>query len=185
MPDRMTLVHRLAAALTAVVVLVVVGALAGVVWWWVWTPPTGVVLDERWVLDAQGLARDFDGTAWYVVVASVAGLVGGLVVTWRTRSEEVTVLAAVVVGAVLAGWVMYQVGHALGPADPQVLAQGRADLTALPGDLRVAGADPDPSPVGRGASVFLAFPAGALSAAAAVFLMTERRGRASAVRPLR
>jgi hypothetical protein len=181
----MSLVRRLSVALTAVVVLVVVGALAGIVWWWVWTPPTGVVLDERWVLDAQGLARDFDGTGWYVVIAVLAGLVGGLVVTWPSRGDEVTLLAAVAVGALLAGWVMYQVGHALGPADPQVLAKGRVDLTPLPGDLRVAGADRGADLLGPGASVFVAFPGGALSAAAAVFLMTERRGRAPAVRPLR
>lgn len=180
MPDRLTGGRGFAEALAAVVVLVALGALAGVVWWWIWTPPSGVVIEERWVLDAQGLAQDFDGTAWYVVVAALSGLVGGVAVTWPTRGRELRVLAAVLVGSVVGGWVMYQVGHALGPADPQVLAQGREDLTPLPGELRVGGADTDPSPFGPGSSAFVAFPSGALSAAAAVFLMTERRGTRSA-----
>lgn len=154
----------------------VAGALAGVVWVWVWTPPSGVVIDGRWVHDPVGLSQDFAGTGWYVVVAAVAGLLTALAVSWWSRHELVT-LGATVLGAVLAGWVMFQVGHALGPEDPQVLAQGRVDLTALPGELEVAGAEDGPPLPRPGSSAFVAFPAGALAALAAVFLTTDRRGR--------
>jgi uncharacterized membrane protein YeaQ/YmgE (transglycosylase-associated protein family) len=165
--------------LVTLVVLAALAVVAGVVWWWVWTPPTGVVVDQRWVLDAQGLAREFDATAWYVVIAAVAGLLGGLVVSWQARGGELLTLGALAVGSVLAGWLMHQVGHALGPPDPQTLAQGRADMTPLPGSLRVGGEGAGPAWAGPGASAFVAFPAGAVSAAAAVFLMTDRPRRRS------
>ena len=86
----------------------VAGAVAGVVWVWVWTPPSGVVLDGRWVHDPVGLSQDFAGTGWYVVVAAVAGLLTALAVSCWSRRELVT-LGATVLGAVLACWVMFNV----------------------------------------------------------------------------
>lgn len=162
--------------LVIVVVLGLVGVLAGVVWEWVWSPPTGVVFRDRWVLQPSGPDVGFAGTGWYVVVASLAGLLAAAAIGWLARRDEVATLVAVVIGSVLAGWLMLVVGHALGPADPQVLAVGKDDFTALPSDLRVAGDEPL---LGLGSSPFVAFPAGALVGLAVVFLMSRGRGTVS------
>ena len=71
MPDRLTasaLVPILRQVVVSVVLLVAAGALAGVVWVWLWTPPTGVVVDHRWVQDETGLRGDFSATGSYVAV---------------------------------------------------------------------------------------------------------------------
>ena len=159
--------------LAIVVVMGLVGVLAGVVWEWVWNPPTGVVFKDRWVLQPSGPDFGFSATGWYVVVASLAGLVAAATIGWLVRRDEVATLVGVALGAVLAGWLMLVVGHALGPADPQVLAAGRDDFTSLPSDLRVAG---DDQPLlGLGSSAFVAFPSGALIGLAVVFLMSRGR----------
>lgn len=146
------------------VVCAVAGALAGVVWEWVWTPPVGVVIHHQWLLGLSGLRAEFSATGLYVVVASVAGLlVGALCGLFLDRAELVT-LAAVLVGAVLAGWVMVQVGQALGPPDPRRLAETAAERTRLPSDLRLAGKSP-----------YVAFPAGATLGLAVVLLGMSKR----------
>ena len=73
-------------------------------------------------------------------------------------------LAAVLVGAVLAGWVMVQVGQALGPPDPRQLAKTAPERTRLPSDLRIAGKSP-----------YVAFPAGATLGLAVVLLWLSKR----------
>jgi hypothetical protein len=151
-------------AAIAIVAFAVVGALAGVVWEWLWTPPNGVVVDHKWFVDLSGLREEFSGTGLYVVVASVAGLVtGSLCGLFLDRAELVT-LAAVVVGAALAGWVMVQVGHALGPSDPQELAKTASNRTPLPGDLGIVGN-----------SAYISFPAGAVLGLGPVLLVLSRR----------
>jgi hypothetical protein len=147
-----------------VVAFAAVGALAGVVWEWLWTPPVGVVVDQEWLLGLTGLRAEFSATGVYVLVASVAGLlVGALCGLFLDRAELVT-LVAVLVGAVLAGWVMVQVGQALGPPDPRELAETARNGTRLPSDLTIAGASP-----------YVAFPAGATLGLAVVLLgMTKR-----------
>ena len=140
------------------------GALAGVVWEWLWTPPIGVVVDEKWLLDLDGLRAEFSGTGIYVLVASAAGLVTGTVCgVYLDRSELVT-LAAVLAGAAVAGWVMAQVGPALGPPDPRELARGAADGTRLPSQLGIAGWSP-----------YVAFPTGATLGLAVVLLGLRKR----------
>ena len=69
-------------------------------------------------------------------------------------------LAAVAVGSALAGLLMAVTGNALGPEDPRPQAAGKPDFTAEVADLRVEGWSP-----------YVAFPAGALTALAASFLL--------------
>jgi hypothetical protein len=147
-----------------VVACVAVGAVAAVVWEWLWTPPVGMVVDHRWLLGLSGLRAEFSATGLYVVVATVAGLlVGALCGLFLDRAELVT-LAAVVVGAALAGWVMVQVGHVLGPSDPRELAETARNGTRLPSDLRIVGTSP-----------YIAFPAGATLGLAVLFLGLGKR----------
>lgn len=145
--------------LLAVAVLAGAGALAGVVWEWVWTAPVGVVVNHQWVAeDEAGLRGQFSGTGWYVVVATGAGLVAGALVALFLDRSPVVTLVAVVVGSALGAWVMIEVGAAMGPADPHVLALAAKDGTHLPGRLEVTGRSP-----------WIAMPAGALVALALVF----------------
>ena len=129
-----------------------VGAIAGVVWEWLWTPPLGIVYRGQWILEPSGPDYAFSGTGWYVVVALAAGLLTALALGWVLVSGEITTLVAAVVGSVLAGWLMFTVGHSLGPPDPRPLAAAKDDLERLPSDLRVAVKDPDSSPTTRGPS---------------------------------
>lgn len=143
----------------------VLGALCGVLWERVWQPPSGLVVHDRWVLQPAGPDYSFAGTGWYVVIGAAAGLLTAVLIAALLRGRELATLAGICLGALLAGAVMYAVGHALGPADPQALAVGRPDFTELPGDLRLAGA-----------SAYAAFPGGALLGACLVFLLTRGRG---------
>jgi hypothetical protein len=140
------------------------GALAGVVWEWLWKPPTGVVLDHRWLQDEAGLRGDFAGTGSYVLVAAVTGLLVAAALALVFDRAELVTLVTVLVGAYLAGWLMYHVGLALGPVDPQDLARTAPDNTHLPGKLIVSGASPE-----------RAFPAGALVGLVIVFFGLSRR----------
>jgi hypothetical protein len=147
-----------------VVAFAVSGVLAAVVWEWLWTPPVGMVVDHKWLLGLAGLRAEFSGTGLYVVVAAVAGLLmGALCGLFLDRAELVT-LTAVVVGAVLAGWVMVQVGHVLGPSDPRSLAESASNGTRLPSDLRIVGTSP-----------YVAYPAGATLGLAVVLLGITKR----------
>lgn len=151
-------------AAIAVVAFAVAGAVAGVVWEWLWTPPVGVVVDHKWLMGLAGLRAEFSATGVYVVVASVAGLLTAVLCALFLDRAELVTLVAVVVGAVLAGWVMVQVGQALGPADPRELAETARDGTRLPSDLRIVGKSP-----------YVAFPAGATLGLAVVLLGLTKR----------
>jgi uncharacterized membrane protein YeaQ/YmgE (transglycosylase-associated protein family) len=151
----------------AVVVFAAVGALAGVVWHWVWTPAVGVVVDHAWVAeDEAGLRGQFSSTGWYVVVATVAGLVAGALVALLLDRVPLLTLLAVIVGSVVGTWVMLQVGGALGPADPVRLALTAKQGTHLPDQLDVSRRSP-----------WIAMPGGALLGLTFVFFGLSARAR--------
>ena len=141
------------------VVFAIAGILAGVVWERLWTPSSGLVVDNTWYLDADGVQDDFSGTGLYVLVALAAGALLGLGTGLATRGLELVTLAAVALGSVTAAWVMLLTGTSLGPPDPRPLADGREDYTAISSDLRVVGKAP-----------YVALPAGALTTLAACFI---------------
>ena len=157
-------------ALVVLVTFAVGGVVAGFVWHALWTPPTGLYLDETWHVDAEGAPRDVAGTGLYVVVAAGAGIVLGFAVALLTRGQEIVTLAAVTVGSALAGVLMAVTGHALGPDDPRPQAAGKPDFTAEVADLRVEGRSP-----------YTAFPAGALTALAASYLLLGASPRSSPI----
>ncbi len=152
------------------------GALAGVVWERLWDAPEGLVVEGEWRLLPSGPDYAFSGTGWYVVVALVAGAVTALALGWFWPRHELVSLVAMAVGSMLAGWVMFKVGHALGPPDPQLLAAGKEDLTRLPSDLSLVGTSDEPRPFSFESSAFAAFPVGTMSAALYVFLAVSGRG---------
>ena len=165
-PGRRPLLPVVRQVVVILLVLVAVGALAGVVWEWIWTPPSGVVLNHQWLQDESGLRNDFSGTGTYVVVAAIAGLLGGAVLGAVFDRRELLTLVTVLLGSALAAWVMYRVGLALAPTDPRDLAGSVKDGTHLPGRLIVSGDSP-----------FRALPGGAMVGLVIVFLGLSRRHR--------
>jgi hypothetical protein len=168
----------------AVVLLAAIGALAAVVWNWVWTPSVGVVSDHQWLAENEASLRgQFSSTGWYVVVASVAGLLGGVLVSFFLDRVPLLTLLAVVVGSAVATWVMLQVGAALGPADPHHLALTAKEGTHLPGQLQVSPASPQDVPgwlAFTRHSPLIAFPTGALVGLTLVFFGLSARARIAA-----
>jgi hypothetical protein len=134
------------------------GVVLGVLWHWWWKPPIGIVVSDEWVLSPAGPDFAFDGTALYVLIGAVAGLVAGAVVGQFVGDRGFAALGGVLVGALVAAWVMFAVGHALGPPDPQLLAAGKEDLATLPAQLGV-GDDVAYAPFGS--TAVLALPVGA------------------------
>jgi len=135
------------------------GAVCGVLWELWWSPPTGVVLDHVWYPDLEGVRQLFTGTGLYTLIALAGGVLLGAVCAWFFDRMELVTLAAVAAGSVLAAWLMFEVGTALAPPDPAAAAGTAEDLTALPGTLEV-----------EGDGAFVAFPAGALTGIAVVFI---------------
>ncbi|WP_323792720.1 hypothetical protein [Nocardioides sp.] len=161
-------------------VFAAVGAAAGWLWERWWSPITGVVVDGTWVagyrpegdgfvFDFPSLENFFDGTAQYVVIGVLAGLVLGVVFSLLGRGSELVMLVAVVAGSALAGYVAYRLGTHLGPPDPTTLEAAAADGTTLPGDLTVEGASP-----------FVAWPLGALIGLSVTYLLTTSRAHTHA-----
>jgi len=175
MPDRLSARHsttRPAWVDVALVVglFVIAGVVGALVWEWLWTAPVGVVVDHEWIAaDEAGLQGQFDGTGWYVVVASAVGLVAGLLAALLLDRAPLLTLTAVLVGSMLATFLMLRIGAALGPADPLVLARDAADGSRLPGELTVSERSP-----------WVALPAGALVGLALVFIGLTPRRRQSA-----
>lgn len=136
----------------------VLGALGGVAWQWWWTPVRGVVINDGWIVFPDDAGKAFAATGGYLVGALALGVLSGLVTSRFVRPYVLAVVLCAV-GGTVAGVMMAFVGHQLGPPDPRPLASGKADLTPLPADLRVAGRSP-----------YLAFPAGALATLVVLFL---------------
>ena len=135
------------------------GAACGAVWELWWTPPTGVVLDHVWYPDLEGVRELFAGTGLYVLIGLAGGVLLGAICAWFFDRVELVTLAAVAAGSVLAAWLMFAVGTALAPADPAAAASTAPDRTELPGTLEV-----------EGDGAFVAFPAGAMTGIAVVFI---------------
>jgi hypothetical protein len=122
---------------------VVVAALSGVLWERLWSPPAQFVEQHQlFYVDYAALRRVFDGTGLYVIVAALASALVALVVCVITRRHELLTLGLVIVGSVLAAFVMREVGYALGPPDPAIAAKTAADGTRLDDQLRVTGLTP-------------------------------------------
>ncbi len=162
-------------AVLFVLAFAVSGAFAGLVWERLWDAPEGIVYQGEWFLEPAGPDYVFSGTGWYVIAALVAGALTGLALCWLWPRHELTSLVAIALGSMLAGWVMFKVGHALGPQDPQLLAAGKADFSRLPSDLLLVGADERPRLFTFDSSALAAFPVGAMAAATFVLLVTSGR----------
>jgi len=164
MPDRLT--ARLTRPLLLILVFAVAGIAGGYAWRYLWTPPTGVASEGRWIPTPveEGLQGAFSAVGWYVVVALTLGLLlGALTAFVLDRAEIVGVLVALV-GSVLTAYLILTVGESLSPPDPDEVAAESDDGTEIPGDLELDGRTP-----------LLSAPIGALTALSTVYLLTTRR----------
>ncbi len=154
--------------LTVLALFVAGGAAAGVLWERLWHVPTGLVFEGRWYLEPAGPDFSFEGVALFVVIAFPLGLVLA-VLSGIWRGHETATVVAVLVGAGLASAMMYAVGSALGPDDPQALAAAAPDYTPLDGGLGLTAPDHDRVPWHSPA--LLALPAGAMAGLVGTYLM--------------
>lgn len=156
-------------AITATYLLA--GAVAGLVWERLWDAPTGLTYQGRWYLEPAGPDFSFEAIALFVAIAAPLGLALAVPAGLRRGHEVLTVLT-VLVASSLAAVVMYAVGTALGPADPQAMAAGAPDYTPLSGDLGLTA--PDPGRVPWHSTAMLALPAGAMAGLVGVYLLGSR-----------
>lgn len=163
-----TVVTRVAVVLT---VFLVAGAAAGVLWERLWDAPDGLTYQGQWYLEPAGPDYSFSGIALFVVIAFPLGLVLAVLAGLR-RDHEMATVAAVLVGACLAGVLMYVVGSSLGPNDPQALAAGKPDYTPLSGGLGLTAPDPDREP--WHSTALVAFPMGAMAGLVGTYLLGSR-----------
>jgi hypothetical protein len=147
------------------------GAAGGVLWERLWQAPTGLAYQGTWYLEPAGPDFSFEAIALFVVIAFPLGLVLA-VLSGIWRGHETATLVSVLLGAVGAAFVMYAVGHALGPSDPQALAAGQPDYTPLPGDLGLTA--PDRGRVPWHSTALVALPAGAMTGLVGTYLLGSR-----------
>jgi hypothetical protein len=157
--------------LFVLVLFAVGGAVGGVLWERLWDAPTGLAYQGAWYLEPAGPDFSFEAIALFVVIAFPLGLLLA-VLSGMWRGHETATLVSVLVGACAAAFVMYAVGHALGPGDPQALAAGQPDYTPVPGDLGLTA--PDQGRVPWHSTALLALPAGAMTGLVGTYLLGSR-----------
>lgn len=175
-------------ALAALVLAAALGLLAGWLWWTWWGPPNvGKIYDTvsngpTWYdISADGLKREFAGTAEFVVVTAAAGLVLGIVAGLISRGREIAFTAVVVLAGAVVGVLAWWLGSVvLSPPDPQQYAtkQAAQEQREYPAHLDVSAAEvkigpwddvPLPTP-------FLAAPVAALLGYLVVLLSVQGIG---------
>ncbi|HEY9252851.1 MAG TPA: hypothetical protein VIP06_09290 [Nocardioides sp.] len=148
-PARPDLSRPVLVQVAIIVAAFIVGGLAaGLAAATLWTPPTGMVLEDKWYrglisIDPPAIGQNIDqgvfaATAWFSVCAIVLGLLVGIAAAvWLNRSELVT-LGALMFGGAIGGGLMLLITSLLSPEDPNGLAKGAADGTVLEDSFQLA-----------------------------------------------
>ena len=148
-PARPDLSRPVLVQVAIIVAAFIVGGLAaGLAAATLWTPPTGMVLEDKWYrglisIDPPAIGQNIDqgvfaATAWFSVCAIVLGLLVGIAAAvWLNRSELVT-LGALMVGGAIGGGLMLLITSLLSPEDPNTLAKGAADGTVIQDSFQLA-----------------------------------------------
>jgi hypothetical protein len=152
--------------------LLVLGVLCGVLWWRVVDPAEFTKTARGAAMGEAELGKRFDADAWFVVIGGCAALAAGLVLTaWRSRNVLLT-SGLLVLGSVLAAGAMALVGHLLGPRDPAAALRAARLGTKVPERLALGARPllPLRPYLAQTASVYLAWPIGALAGALLVLV---------------
>lgn len=156
---------RLALRQSGIVVAayLIAGAFCGWLWHHLWAPaPKGFAYHDYPRFDDDLVFR---GTGLCLLIGLAAGLLISLLVTWLFEADEVFTLGAVVVGSLLAGWLMVWVGSSLGPDSMFEAAKGAKDFDELRASLEAGPLVP-----------WVAFPGGSLLGSVLVLVcFTGRR----------
>lgn len=124
-------------ALVVVGGFVVVGLVCGGLWWSVTDLAVFTKQDDGVSLGELQTGKRFNADGWYAMIAMVAGLLAGGVLTWwRQRDFRLTVLL-VLVGSAVAAAVMAGTGQLLGPGDPEAALQAAEVGERVPVQLTV------------------------------------------------
>jgi len=107
-------------ALVIVGSCLVLGVASGILWWLLVDPPTFTKVGQGGSMGELQLGQRFDGDGWYAVIAAVAGLFTGALLTWWRSRDFVMTTMLLLLGAAVAASVMAAVGRLLGPGDPDV-----------------------------------------------------------------
>jgi hypothetical protein len=159
--------------------LVVLGALCGALWSAVVTPAELTRLPNGGAMNETALSAQFGADGWYAVIAVVAGLLAGIVLTWWRSRDALWTAALLVLGAVVAAVVMAVTGHLLGPPDPRHALLATKVGSKVPESLTLG--ERSLSPFGpylkQTVMFYLAWPVGALAGCLAVLLVTVPTGQ--------
>ena len=117
--------------------LLLLGVVCGVLWWLLADPAEYTKTADGGVMSENQLGEQFGADGMYVVIAVVAGLVGGLALTWWRGRDPVLTSLLLVVGSGVAAGVMFLVGHQLGPGDPGAALKAAAVGAHVPERLDV------------------------------------------------
>jgi hypothetical protein len=139
--------------------LALIGLVCGVLWWLLVSPAEFTRLRNGGEMSEAQLARRFTSDATYVVVAAVAGLLAGLVLTWWRSRDPLVTSGLLVLGSLVAAAVMALSGHLLGPGDTRAALAAAKVGTHVPERLVV-----------DALSVYLVWPAAVLVGALLVLL---------------
>ena len=153
---------------TVLVWFLVVGIVAGVVWWLLVDPALFTKVRHGGTMSELQLSKEFNGDGWYAVIAAVAGIASGLVLTWWRSRDYLLTTVLLVPGAALAATLMVVIGHALGPGDPNAALSTAAIGQHVPDQIRVAAW-----------ATYLVWPMGALVGALGVLWSSSRGSEVS------
>lgn len=139
-PTRDTVARAHPAARDALVIVgcyVLLGVVGGILWWLLVEPAVFTKVSDGGSMGEVELGRRFNGDGWYAVIAAVAGVLSGVVITrWRSRDFVLTTILLVVGGCVAAA-VMAVTGNLLGPGDTDAALAAANEGAQVPIQLEV------------------------------------------------
>lgn len=115
----------------------VAGVLAGLAWWLLTPLPEATRVGDAASLDPEQLTGEVAIDGWFAVIATLVGLVSGVVLLGWRRRDPVLVVVLSVVGAGLASLVMIGLGRLLGPGDVVAALRALPDGGKAPVPLRL------------------------------------------------
>jgi hypothetical protein len=118
-------------------VSLLLGLGCGVLWWLLVDPAMFTKDGDGGSMGELELGRRFNADGWYAVLAGLAGLTSGVLLTWWRSRDLLLTTVLLVVGTAVAAAVMSATGHWLGPGDADAaLARAKAG-EQVPAELEV------------------------------------------------
>lgn len=124
-------------ALVTAVWFVIAGLLGALVWSQITTLPKVAKSGTDATVSPSQLVEQVGIDGWFFVIAAVGGLLSGVVLlAWR-RNDPVAMVVLVVLGGVLASYLMIHLGLALGPEKELTALRGAPDGATVPMQLKL------------------------------------------------